>query len=165
MDDTKESNQRIVGYVLTIFGKAHDAFIPYGHDLPAVSEPFAWRPVEVIGREGNSRTMRLVSEINAERCRLWHEVHEWSHLEWAGAMCGEAGEAANVAKKIKRFESGIQSKEKLTRAQLVDMLSKEIGDTYLYLDLLARREGLKLEDCVVHAFNATSVKEGFSQRL
>jgi hypothetical protein len=113
------------------------------------------------------RTLHEISITNIERCMIWHPggLQEWSALEWAGAMCGEAGEASNMAKKIKRVDTGLKGSNRETREQLVAKYKKEIGDTYLYLDLMAQREGLTLEECVVFAFNATSEKEGFPQRL
>lgn len=113
-------------------------------------------------------TLERVSRTNLERCLEWHPggLTDWSLLEWAGAMCGEAGEAANEAKKIKRVDDGIVGGgDAQTREQLVAKLRKEIGDVYLYLDLLAQAAGLRLEDCVVDAFNRTSEKQGFPQRL
>jgi len=113
------------------------------------------------------KTFEQVAAINVDRCLVWHPggLAEWSALEWAGAMCGEAGEAANVAKKIKRVDTGLKGSNKMTRDELVEKLKKEIGDTYLYLDLMAQREGLTMEECVRYAFNMTSEKEGFPQRL
>jgi NTP pyrophosphatase (non-canonical NTP hydrolase) len=113
------------------------------------------------------RTLNEVSVTNVDRCRVWHPggLAEWSLLEWAGAMCGEAGEAANEAKKIKRVDSGIVGSDATPRDELVAKLRKEIGDTYLYLDLLAQAAGLTLEECVVDAFNKTSEKQGFPHRL
>lgn len=112
-------------------------------------------------------TLERVSRTNHERCLEWHPggLSDWSLLEWAGAMCGEAGEAANEAKKIKRVDDGIKGSNVETRDALIAKLRKEIGDTYLYLDLLAQAAGLTLEDCVVDAFNRTSEKQGFEQRL
>jgi hypothetical protein len=47
-----------------------------------------------------------VQEMSVSRANRWHggDFRQWSGLEWAGAMCGEAGEAANVAKKLRRVE-------------------------------------------------------------
>lgn len=113
------------------------------------------------------KTLHEIAIVNVERCKVWHPdgLQEWSSLEWAGSMCGEAGEAANMAKKLKRVDTGLKGSNRETREQLVAKYKKEIGDTYLYLDLMAQREGLTLEECVVFAFNATSEKEGFPQRL
>lgn len=112
-------------------------------------------------------TLKRIADTNLDRCLVWHPsgLQEWSSLEWAGAMCGEAGEAANVAKKLKRVDTGLKGSDRTPREELLAKYKKEIGDVFLYLDLMAQREGLTLEECVVYAFNQTSEKEGFPQRL
>jgi hypothetical protein len=52
-------------------------------------------------------------KINDKRAIRWHSdgATEWTLLEWAGAMCGESGEAANVAKKLRRLEQRLPNKE------------------------------------------------------
>ncbi len=41
--------------------------------------------------------------LNVERVPFFgHTLEGWNPLEWAGALCGEAGEAANIAKKLRR---------------------------------------------------------------
>lgn len=54
--------------------------------------------------------LREFQTINAKRGRKWHhgDLNRWTYLEWAGAMCGEAGEAANYAKKMRRLEQGLR---------------------------------------------------------
>lgn len=112
-------------------------------------------------------TFELVAAVNLDRCLVCHPrgLDEWSSLEWAGAMCGEAGEAANIAKKIKRVDTELKGSENTNRGDLLMKLKKEIGDTYLYLDLMAQREGLTMGECVIYAFNLTSEKKGFPQRI
>ncbi len=118
-------------------------------------------------------TFRDVSEINLKRAVRWHagSLAEWSPLEWAGAMAGEAGEACNAAKKLRRFDQKIhQRKGDSThdvnkRDALVAKLAEEIADTFIYLDLLAQREGISLIKAVRDKFNATSEAEGFPERL
>lgn len=115
-----------------------------------------------------SRTFEGVAAINLIRCLKWHPtgIEEWSVADWALAMGGEAGEVLNAVKKLKRLESGIrQAKGPHTVTESIYQIKKEIGDVYLYLDLLAQRIGADMEDCVVLAFNETSVKEGFEERL
>lgn len=53
-------------------------------------------------------TFRQVIETNRVRCRRWHgpDTEPWSGADWSNAMCGEAGEAANVVKKLRRNETG-----------------------------------------------------------
>ncbi len=80
-------------------------------------------------------------------------------------MCGEAGEAANAAKKLKRAETGLQQANGMTEEDCRAALAQEIGDTYLYLDLLAQRCGIDMYEAVRDTFNRVSEREGFPQRL
>lgn len=116
-------------------------------------------------------TIAEVQAVNVERANRWHggDFRSWSGLEWAGAMCGEAGEAANVAKKLKRTESDIAgnawSDRPLDKSQLVDALAKEASDTFLYLTLLCSRYGINLASAVQQTFNSKSEELGYPERL
>lgn len=110
--------------------------------------------------------------INAERCKRWHSqvTQQWSVLEWAGAMCGEAGEAANLAKKLRRFEQGLDGNQSSERKyadaeEISKKLGEEIADTILYALLLASHCGINAERAVVEKFNAKSLAQGFPERL
>lgn len=118
------------------------------------------------------------SQINSTRAMRWHRegLAEWTTLEWAGAMCGEAGEAANIAKKLRRFDLGMQQqavarslRDQVTvdeqRAELVRLLAGEIAGTFIYLFLLAEREGIDFQAAVIEEFNRVSEREGFPERL
>lgn len=113
---------------------------------------------------------KRLTEVNVRRCvnDFGHQLIEgWSTLEWAGAMCGEAGEAANVAKKISRLDKGM-GVNKVTdrdRAVLVKKLGGELADTILYCVLTAAREGIDLEAAVIETFNAKSIEIGSKERL
>lgn len=114
-----------------------------------------------------------VSTINLQRALRWHPngLTEWSLSDWGIAMAGEAGEACNVIKKLNRIRDGIQQKEYANNCDsdaeeiLLHKLAMEIGDVYLYLDLLARRAGLNIEYCIRDTFNRVSEREGFPERL
>jgi len=54
----------------------------------------------------------------------------------------ELGEAANIAKKLNRVRDGIPG-EKLSKQKLEEM-SHELGDSFVYLDLLAQSLGVKI---------------------
>lgn len=112
-------------------------------------------------------SFRAVSAVNLDRANEWHPggLDEWSTLEWAGAMCGEAGETANAAKKMKRAETGISQANGMTVEDARRALAQEIGDTYLYLDLLAQRAGIDMYDAIRDTFNRVSEREEFGQRL
>ena len=132
-----------------------------------------------------------IRNTNLERAAIWHPggIREWSALEWAGAMTGEQGEcleaffhlqdslqvvcraaasagrAANVAKKAKRIEGGVQQANNMTMKEAQAELAKEIGDTFLYLDLLAARCGIDTWEAIRDTFNRVSERKGFPQRL
>jgi len=65
---------------------------------------------------------------------------------WICCICGEAGELANVYKKIKRKEWNWTGQ----KADLKDLI-KEIADIQIYLCLLAETLGVDLEKVVEEA--------------
>lgn len=110
-----------------------------------------------------------VSRTNAARCAKWHPGFPrdgiWSLADWSNAMVGEAGEAANAVKKIRRVETSLVGKVDPDLDDLRVSLANEIADTFLYLDLLATRAGIDLPAAIVAKFNAISVREGFEDRM
>ncbi len=113
-------------------------------------------------------TFREVSATNRARCERWHPGFPddgWTGADWSNAMAGEAGETCNKVKKLRRIEFGLQQAAGDTKEQLLADLATEIGDTFMYLDLLAQHYGLDLATCVVNTFNRVSVREGFPERL
>jgi hypothetical protein len=110
---------------------------------------------------------------NAQRVERWHSggVEDWTALEWAGAMCGEAGEAANCAKKLKRIETGMinineagRSLTELSTAQ--EAVAREVADTIIYGLLLMARVGVDDPDEAIRGvFNRKSDEYGFPERL
>lgn len=65
------------------------------------------------------------------------------------ALAGEVGELCNLIKKLKRGEN-VPKEE----------LAKEIADVQIYLDLLAARLGVELDNATIEKFNQVSVKRG-----
>lgn len=113
-------------------------------------------------------TFAELRAANLARCRHWHQggIEDWSFADWLLATVGELGEAANVAKKLKRIQDGIPgNKPGEDEATLRAALGKEIADVMIYLDLLAAREGIDLAAAVIAKFNATSERVGFPDRL
>ena len=109
-----------------------------------------------------------VSKTNRERALLWHRggLGEWSVADWSNAMAGEAGEVCNAVKKLRRIETGVkQASGPQTREAAISEIKKEIGDTFLYLDLLAQRLDINIEEAIRETFNRVSEREGFPQRL
>lgn len=86
-----------------------------------------------------------------------HTLNSWSLSDWMTATLGELGEAANIAKKLNRGRDGIPGNDK-TAAELRAMLADEIADTFIYLDLLAQSQGLRLSEIVRSKFDRTSKK-------
>jgi len=113
-------------------------------------------------------TFRRFQEVCALRSAKWHagDGKEFTILETAGAMCGEAGEAANVAKKIRKFDLGLsQRAQKKDRSALVFGLAQEIADTITYLSKLASQADIDLEGAIIYTFNNVSDREGFEEKL
>ena len=118
-------------------------------------------------------------DINLARAKRWHHgtIEEWSALEWAGAMCGEAGECANAAKKLKRLEDGIKSinandpdSETVRHfddlATARNVVAKEVADTIIYGLLVMARAGIDDPESVIRAvFNKKSIEYGFPERV
>ena len=117
-----------------------------------------------------SLTFHSLNLNNADRLRNWHgpETIPWIGSDWSNAMCGEAGEAANVVKKLRRIETNTYRGTKKTDGDighLIMLLERELADTVIYADLLAEFYGLSLGDNVVAKFNAVSLRENLPQRL
>ena len=109
-------------------------------------------------------TFREFQKINVERTRQWHDLDAWSLMEWAACMAGEAGEACNAAKKLRRLEDGIKTGPE-DPAALRANLAEEIADTVTYAFLLAEAAGIDLGEAVADKFNKVSKKHGFPQRV
>ena len=111
-------------------------------------------------------TFRHLRETNLRRCNRWHPggIEEWSLSDWAVAMAGEAGETCDVIKKLNRYRDGVVGNSK-TEVELVQQLGDEIADVLIYLDLLAARAGVDLDEAVIRKFNAVSERVGFPDRL
>jgi NTP pyrophosphatase (non-canonical NTP hydrolase) len=109
-------------------------------------------------------TFRTFSEINRQRCEaadgFSHPLDSWSLPDWFTATVGELGEAANVLKKLNRIRDGMDAKfnKGLDKAALQGEFKKEIGDTFIYLDLLAQAAGFTIEEAAVEAFNNKSAE-------
>lgn len=113
-----------------------------------------------------------LTEISTQRSNRWHKDAEqqWNIMEWAAAVCGEAGELANIAKKIRRVETGMQSigSAGLQPDQLPELykkLGQECADTFLYLILLAKKANVDFAQVIVDKFNTKSAEYGFPERL
>ena len=110
-------------------------------------------------------------ETNVARCKRWHPDfleatdQSWTGADWSNAMCGEAGEAANVVKKLRRIDAKLQGAVDPERDVLVGMLADELGDVFAYLDLLGAFYGIDLGEAAARKFNRISEREGFPERI
>src|SRR6185295_9193449 len=81
----------------------------------------------------NIKEFQLICE---QRSKRWLQEEEWSFLETIGAMCGESGEAANIAKKIKRLKTKLPNKEKgldiINYNELRMKMCMEVADSIIY---------------------------------
>jgi NTP pyrophosphatase (non-canonical NTP hydrolase) len=105
--------------------------------------------------------------VNVTRCERWHGPGSdpWSLADWSNALCGEAGELANVIKKIRRQETGAVNQGDPSMQELKGMAGLELADVVIYADLLAKQLGVDLADVVKRKFNKVSEKYGFPERL
>jgi len=119
-------------------------------------------------------TFQELIAANISRVARWHSLDSWSPLEWAGAMCGEAGEAANAAKKLKRVEDQIANIDSRSYEMGLSLnnrqcyrkqIGMEVADVIIYGVLLCARVDADLVECIREAFNKKSVEYGFPERL
>jgi NTP pyrophosphatase (non-canonical NTP hydrolase) len=116
-----------------------------------------------------SLTFDDVSKANFSRCQRWHpgfpRDDDWTFADWSNAVCGEAGELANVVKKVRRYQCGLIGELDPPISELMRMLAAEVADVFLYLDLLAAKAGIDLPAAIRAKFNEVSVRQGFPERL
>lgn len=108
--------------------------------------------------------------INAQRARRWHQgnLGQWSLLEWTGAMAGEAGEACNAAKKLRRLDLALPNREAgLTvddSPELRHKLAREVADTIIYGLIILSTLDVDAADALAGVFNQKSIDYGFPER-
>jgi NTP pyrophosphatase (non-canonical NTP hydrolase) len=107
------------------------------------------------------------SQANRERCEhphgFNHPLSSWSTSDWFLAMMGELGEAANVAKKLNRVRDGIVGNKEMPEV-LRAKLRRELGDTFVYLDLTCQALGFSIADAAMEVFNAKSAEIGYPKQ-
>ena len=112
----------------------------------------------------------ILRKINQKRAQeFFGDAEPWSTLERCGEMTGEAGEAANVAKKMKRgwkMENGIKvPHSEKDRQKFLRDLADELADVIITADLTAAQEGIDLGAAVIRKFNEKSENWGCEQKL
>lgn len=113
-------------------------------------------------------TFAEFSSANRERCEsphgFNHALGAWSSSDWMTALVGEVGEAANIVKKLNRVRDGVPG-NKLTADELRAELRKELGDVFVYLDLMSQSLGFNIADAAAEVFNAKSKEIGYPNPL
>ena len=128
--------------------------------------------------------LSVLRESNVTRMHRWHgEDDDWTLADWSNAMCGEAGEAANVVKKIRRTETPglweaqrypghapqhaalVSADSATAREALTVKLADELADVICYADLLAHKAGIDLAAAVIAKFNRVSKAQDFPERI
>jgi hypothetical protein len=116
-------------------------------------------------------SFKALQKANLKRCSdpngFNHPLDGWSELEWAGAMCGEAGEAANVAKKISRAKLNVRGNKKGERELpvLYAKCAAEYADTIIYAVLGLSRLGFDAGEAVRDRFNEKSQEIGYGEYI
>jgi NTP pyrophosphatase (non-canonical NTP hydrolase) len=109
-------------------------------------------------------TFEAFSAANLERCEspegFAHDLHAWSASDWMTALVGEVGEAANIIKKLNRYRDGARGNNESEDALRVK-LRKELGDVFVYLDLICISQGFTVRDAAVEVFNDKSRQIGY----
>ena len=113
-------------------------------------------------------TFGQFSEANRARCEhpqgFNHPLAGWSASDWMTALVGEVGEAANVVKKLNRYRDGVPG-NKVPEAELRDQLRRELGDVFVYLDLMCQSLGFSIADVAADVFNTKSAEIGYPVKL
>jgi len=84
----------------------------------------------------------------------------WNLTDWTNALCGEAGELANFAKKVRRARPTDPSLEDAKQD-----LAHELADIVIYADLIAIKLGVDLGKAVREKFNIVSDRVGSELKL
>jgi NTP pyrophosphatase (non-canonical NTP hydrolase) len=103
-------------------------------------------------RGANEARLPEFKNNKGETAHAKEDGSDWSPNDWMTALTGEVGEAANVLKKVRRGD--------LTIEEARPMLTQELADVCIYLDLLAKQVGVNLGDAVIATFNTKSKKVG-----
>lgn len=110
--------------------------------------------------------LKKLREINVARSNRWHEDEAWNVSDWAVAFAGEAGEACNAVKKLRRLETFVRrAPNDLNRKEAIKKIAQEVADTVLYADLLLAHLGVDLSQALIETFNRKSEDMGFPERL
>ncbi len=90
----------------------------------------------------------------------------WNLADWTNELCGEAGELANLAKKIRRARPAQNGKKAdPTLEEAKGDLAAEIADVVICASLVAGYLGIDLEQAMREKFNVVSDRMGSDIKL
>ncbi len=134
---------------------------------PVVNPEHLRQEITRLREAAGGLTLAEVIDANRQRCKRWHDAdtEPWTGADWSNAMCGEAGEAANVVKKLRRHETRTSPQGGPDEAALRAALGHEIADTILYALLLGDHYAIDVVEALIDKFNLVSERQGFPERL
>ena len=108
-------------------------------------------------RGANTARLPTFKNSKGEPAHSEPDGSDWCLAQWANAVTGELGEAANIIKKVDRGD--------LTLDEARPSLAKEFADIVTYLDILAMRAGIDLGKATMDKFNEVSIRVGSPVRI
>lgn len=108
-------------------------------------------------REANIKRLPLFKNKHGVPAHSEADGSDWTPLEWAGAVSGEVGEAANLVKKVRRGD--------MTMEEARPLIAKELADVQTYLDIFALQCGVDLGQATIEKFNEVSDRVGCDVKL
>lgn len=105
-----------------------------------------------------SLTFEHLKKMSAVRnTQSFAGCQDWSVTDWGCALAGEAGEACDAIKKLRRLESGVRSPRNPANFGAAKLaVGLELADVVIYADLLASKLGLDLGELVKFKFDEVS---------
>lgn len=117
-------------------------------------------------RAGNVERLPLFKDATGRPAHTEADGSDWSPSDWTNALAGEAGEAANITKKIRRGDYALDDRPAEFGGLTVrEALGKELADVVCYADLAALRCRIDLGDAVTEKFNEVSGRIGVDVEL
>jgi NTP pyrophosphatase (non-canonical NTP hydrolase) len=108
-------------------------------------------------RKANLERLKVFKNAKGQPAHSEPDGSDWSPSDWLQAVIGELGEYANLMKKVQRGDHQFEA--------VKEDQADELADTLIYLDLLAARIGVNLEDAVISKWNRVSERIGSSLRI
>lgn len=97
---------------------------------------------------------------------IYNDMPHWTTSDWGLAFAGEAGEACNKIKKLKKFRDKqlqVAAKDpvnfEMKSKKLRHEIGEELADTVIYADFLAQNLCLDLSEAIIAKFNLKSHEE------